>query len=259
MCLIALAWRVDPGRPFIVAANRDEFHARPTAPAAAWPGEQRIHAGRDLQDGGTWMGVALGAGFRFAALTNHRNPGPPRSDAPSRGRLVAGFLSSPAPGAEAMSILARDAGLYNGFNLLAADHDSLWYAGNHGEPPARLDAGFHHLSNARLNTPWPKSTGLCADVQAAVEQERSEETLVARLLEALGQTARPQDAELPDTGVGVERERMLAPRMIVAPVYGTRSSSVMVLRQDGSVRYDERSFDSAGRVTGTVSASLAPA
>jgi uncharacterized protein with NRDE domain len=259
MCLIALAWRVDPERPFIVAANRDEFHARPTAAAAAWPGTANIYAGRDLQDGGTWMGISLGRGFRFAALTNHRNPGPPRTGAPSRGGLVAGFLAGDHLAATSTTLLSREASLYNGFNLLAADAESLWYTGNHGAPASCVEPGFHHLSNARLNTPWPKSTGLCDDLRAVVEHERDEDALVARLFQALGQTGAPRDAELPDTGVGLDRERMLAPRMIVAPVYGTRSSSVMVRRRDGSVRYDELSFDATGRIIGTVTASRTPA
>jgi uncharacterized protein with NRDE domain len=169
---------------------------------------------------------------------------------------VADFLASDAPAAVSTGALSLVADRYNGFNLLAADGESLWYSVNHGAPAVGLAPGFHHLSNARLNTPWPKSTGLCADLRFAVKEESDEDALVARLLLALGQTTVPQDADLPDTGVGMERERMLAPRMIVAPLYGTRSSSVMVRRRDGSVRYDERSFDATGRITGNVSTSL---
>ena len=256
MCLIALAWHAAPGYPLIVAANRDEYHARPTAPAGFWPPSDLVFGGRDLQDGGSWMAVHRDG--RFAALTNFRDARPPRSGARSRGHLVAEYVQGRhAAGAYAGSVAAAGA-QYNGFNLLAADTDSLWYAGNHGAPAEPVAPGFHALSNARLNTPWPKAVGLSAAMRSAVDATATEDELVRQLLSALSDTSVPTDAELPGTGVGIERERMLAARMIVAPVYGTRSGSVLLVRNDGSIRFIEQSFDASGRPTSQVNQVIAP-
>lgn len=254
MCLIALAWRALPGIRLIVAANRDEYHARPTAPAAFWTDTPGVLGGRDLQDGGTWMGVTRNG--RFAALTNHRTPNGTRSNARSRGHLVAGFLRGPATAAAYCASVAADTGQYNGFNLLAGDADELWYVGNHAAVAEVLPCGIHTLSNARLNTPWPKAVGLAAALQESAKIAAGEDAMVGALMDALRDTTVPQDASLPETGVGLMRERMLAPRMIVAPLYGTRSGSVLIVREDGSLRLDEHSFDSAGETIGIVSQSL---
>lgn len=254
MCLIALAWHAVPGIRLLVAANRDEYHARPTAAVGFWPDAPGVLAGRDLQDGGTWMGVTRSG--HFAALTNHRTATGARSGMRSRGHLVADFLSGAGDAASYCAMVAADSTAYNGFNLLAGDAAQLWYTGDHSREPQRLAPGFHNLSNARLNTPWPKAAGLSSDMRRVIDRSGGEEDIVAALLGALADTDIPHDASLPDTGVGMERERMLAPRMIVAPVYGTRSGSVLMIRDDGSVRFDERSYDADGRIKGEVSESI---
>ena len=148
MCLIALAWRVHPELPLIVAANRDEFHARPAAPAAFWQDQPQILAGRDLEARGTWMGVSRSR--RFAAVTNYRGVTEPRA-AESRGALVSRFLSNDhKPGAYVES-LRKD--LYSGFNLLAADGEELWWMSNRDGTPRRLDPGIYGLGNTLLDAP----------------------------------------------------------------------------------------------------------
>lgn len=256
MCLIAMAWRAVPGYSLIVAANRDEYHARPTAPAGFWPPSGEVFGGRDLQDGGSWMAVARDG--RFAALTNYRDARPARTDARSRGHLVAEYVRSRQAAGEYADAVAADGAQYNGFNLLAADTDSLWYAGNHGAPAEPVAPGFHALSNARLNTPWPKAVGLSAALRTVVAATATEDDLVRQMLTALADTGVPPDSDLPGTGVGIERERMLGARMIVAPVYGTRSGSVLLMRNDGSIRFVEQSFDASGQPTGRVSQVIAP-
>ncbi|MBL8385336.1 MAG: NRDE family protein [Burkholderiales bacterium] len=256
MCLIALAWRAYPGYRLIVAANRDEYHERPTAAAAFWDDAPHVLAGRDLRDGGTWMGVTRDG--RFAALTNHRRQAVRAAAPRSRGHLVADYLRGGlAPGGYCAAVRAVAAD-FNGFNLLAGDVHGLWYLGDDGGSPEHLTPGIHTLSNARLNTPWPKATGLARALADAVPRGGDDARLARELFDALGDTDLPADSELPDTGVGIERERMLAPRKIVAPAYGTRSSCVLVLRDDGSGSFAERSFDAAGRLIGEVRRALAP-
>ena len=256
MCLIALAWRVIPAYRLIVAANRDEFHARPTAAAAFWDDAPGVYGGRDLKDGGSWLGV--GPGGRFAALTNHRNPAAVRGDVRSRGHLVGDYLRGTSTAQGYAQGVSAAADQYNGFNLLAADEASLLYVGNDGAPAESVDAGFHALSNARLNAPWPKATGLAADLAFIASQAQDEAAMVAALFEALADTDVPPDTALPDTGVGAERERQLAARMIIAPVYGTRSSCVVLVRADGAIGFAERSFDAQGREIGRVGNALVP-
>jgi uncharacterized protein with NRDE domain len=256
MCLIAFAWRAIPGIRLLVAANRDEYHTRPTAHAAFWQDAPHILGGRDLQDGGTWMGVTRAG--RFAALTNHRTQTGPQTAMRSRGHLVADFLRSSGPAQSYCQSVAADASKYNGFNLLAGDSEALAYTGNHSPLPQAVAPGIHTLSNARLNTPWPKAVGLAAEMTRISAATSTEDGLVTGLLDALADTAAPVDSKLPDTGIGLERERMLAPRMIVAPLYGTRSGCVLIVREDGSTRLDERSYDPDGRITREVSQKFGP-
>lgn len=251
MCLIAFALDTVPGYRLLVAANRDEFHSRPTAQAAHWRDAPRIFAGRDLREGGTWMGLAPGG--RFAALTNHRN-GAPAGRAPrSRGHLVAQYLRDGVDAQAYAAEVGRDRRHYNGFNLLVGCDEDFWIVAD-DDAPRRVERGLHTLSNARLDTPWPKATGLAADMASAARAGRDEDHLFAALFAALADARPAADEVLPDTGIGMRRERELSPRMIVNPVYGTRSASVIAIREDGSTRFEETSFDAAGQVIGHVAA-----
>lgn len=208
MCLIVLAWRVAPSFPLAVAANRDEFHARPAAPAAFWSDRPAILAGRDLEAGGTWMGVSRTG--KFAAVTNFRGAREPRAEH-SRGALVTRFLGNGQTPGQYVDLLLKDANRYSGFNLLVSDGEELWSVSNRGGEPRRLEPGIYGLGNTLLDAP---------------EVERSKQ----RFADAL------------QPGVAVEPLfSVLAEARIVNPEYGTRCSTVFFGR-----RYAERSFSSSG-------------
>jgi len=250
MCLIACAWKAHPRYRLVVAANRDEHHSRPTAPAAFWEDAPQLFAGRDLKDRGTWMGVFAGgrAGPRFAALTNYRDPAEFKAGAPTRGALVSNFLlenTRPMDYAESLGAIQY---MYNGFNLLVGDADALWYVGNRAGAPREVPFGVHGLSNALLDTPWPKAVGLEGALTTALESTPDATALTDTLFAALAERTRAADAQLPDTGVGLARERELSPRMIVAPLYGTRSATVLLIDQAGNIEFAERSFAPDGAV-----------
>jgi len=244
MCLLILAYEAAPGARLVVAANRDEFHARPTAPAAFWPERPDVLAGRDLEAGGTWLGVTRSG--RFAALTNIRDPRSHRPGRATRGALVSGFLTGTASAREHAEAALAGAGLYDGFNLLVFDGAALWYVESRTPSARPLAHGLYGLSNHLLDTPWPKVTRVQEAIAARLEGELSPEAL----LSPLADRTRAPDALLPDTGVGLEAERLLSSPFIVSPAYGTRSSTALVRGGQGLVLV-ERSFDPDGRETGT--------
>ena len=243
MCLILLAHRAHPLYRLVVAANRDEFYARPTAPAAFWTDAPHVLAGRDLQGGGTWMGVTRAG--RFAAVTNYREVAPPPPDAPSRGELPGGFLrGDQAPEAYLRSLEVR-AGAYAGFNLLVGDGEALGYLSNRGGVARMLAPGVYGVSNALLDTPWPKVERGKAGLREVLAE--GGEIDPDALLRLLAESEPAPDALLPDTGVGRERERVLSSLFIASPGYGTRASTVLLVRHDGRARFVERTVTSDGR------------
>jgi len=242
MCLIVLAWRHRPDLPLIVAANRDEFHARPAAPAAFWDDHPDILAGRDLEARGTWMGVSKSG--RFAAVTNFRDPSDRRSTARSRGELVADFLAGDLdPGAYAAQV-ARRAHEYNAFNLLVADTATLWYFGSREGPPRPVAPGVHALSNHVLDEPWPKVVHARRAMEAAMREADPAGTLFSMLSDATAAT----DDELPRTGVPLDWERRLSSALITGEDYGTRNSTVVIARASGPATLEEWTRDAAGAV-----------
>jgi len=241
MCLIALAWRAHPAFPLVVAANRDEWRARPAAPAAWWDDVPGLLAGRDLEAGGTWMGVTRGG--RFCAVTNFRDPSDKRTTARSRGELVAAFLAGAGPPrayCEALAARSRD---YNGFNLLAGDGESLVYFGSREGEARDVEPGVHALSNHLLDEPWPKVRRAREAMRAALAD--GDEPLFAMLSD----TTPGDDGELPETGVGLEWERRLSPALITGEDYGTRASTVLRVSAGGEVRFEERTRNATGTVT----------
>lgn len=250
MCLIALAWRADARYPLVVAANRDEFHARQTAPAAFWPQQPEILAGRDLKEGGTWMGVTTNG--RFAAVTNRRSPDSVKADAPSRGSLVAGFLRSSAMPAGYLVALAPQAMSYSGFNLLALAEGELGYFGNAPEQtPRTLAPGLYALSNGTLDSDWPKMRRVRERLAELLAANLPETTLMAELFVMLADRE-PAEAGLPNTGLGPELERLLSAPFVCSPTYGTRSSTVVLVDDSGYGRFSERRFTPAGTPQGDV-------
>jgi uncharacterized protein with NRDE domain len=251
MCTLLLAIDHHPDYRWIIAANRDEFRDRPTAPMNWWTDQPDLLAGRDLRAGGTWMGVTRRG--RFAAVTNYREGCCVYPRSPSRGALVADFLGSAATPRAYLDKIAGRSHRFDGFNLVVGDVASgLYYYGNRGEgrsgqttsPPRRLPAGIYGLSNHRLDTPWPK-VKRGKEMFAACLNTHGKD-LEARLLEVLGDTAQPADAELPETGVGLDWERILAPLFINAPHYGTRSCSVVRLGHDNQLHLLERNMPTPG-------------
>lgn len=247
MCLIFLSWHEHPDYPLVVAANRDEYYARPTAAADFWQEAPDVLAGRDLEAGGTWLGVSRSG--RFAALTNYRRGRGNAANAPSRGRLVSDFLVSRCAPGDYLQSLADRAQSYNGFNLLVADRHSLHWFSTHGGEPRKLEAGTYAVSNDLLDTPWPK----------VVRGRRGFEDLLAArpmdvpaLFDLLSDRQTAEDAALPDTGIGLARERTLSPIFITSDDYGTRSSTVVLVDADGGVAFHERTHGAGTSQAGTV-------
>jgi uncharacterized protein with NRDE domain len=245
MCLIGVAWKSHPRYALVVAANRDEFHARPSAPAASWDEAPDVFGGRDLSAGGSWL--ALSTRSRLACVTNVRRMVAPDPQAPSRGQLVSGFVRGAAPAAHYSAALQESAPRYAGFNLLIWDGNELRYLNNHPGFISRAVApGVHVVSNADLDTPWPKTRRLQAALSAWTASGVDDPE---PLFSALADRTPAADGELPDTGVGLELERMLAPPFIVSPRYGTRCSTVVLVAHDGRADFIERRFAAAGGQT----------
>ena len=247
MCLILIAYRAHPDFPLVIAANRDEYYQRPTAPAAYWTDQSQILAGRDLECMGTWLGVTRQG--RFAALTNFRAPNERKTDAPSRGHLVSDFLASGEDPVAYLDKIKLLAPRYNGFNLLAGGVDGVFCLSSRESRVEELSPGVHGLSNHLLNTPWPK----------VVRGKRRLYEVVSRvpdagsLLGLLSDREPAPESELPDTGLDSEREKLLSPALIVSPLYGTRASTALLFGRDGSVSFTERTMLPGGSAGPTVS------
>lgn len=246
MCLLVLAWRVHPRYRLIVAANRDEYHERPTAPLAKWPEPNNILAGRDLRAGGTWAG--LDHMRRFGVVTNFRELQRPRRSAPSRGSLVPGFLGQSGSAEAYLSSLEIDAPGYSGFNLLLADGERLWYASNRLDRFAQpLEPGVYGLSNEFLDTPWPKLRRVRQRVEAWLGT--SSNAPATELFDMLADREPATDGP-PDPRVPADWEKPLSAPFVVHAVYGTRSSTVLLVEPDGTALVAERRFDAAGARSG---------
>lgn len=244
MCLIAVAWQVHPRWRLLLAGNRDEQHARPSAPLACWD-ELPIVAGRDLKAGGTWLGVTDGG--RVGVVTNVRDPHDPQLGR-SRGLLVSDFLAGDDDAATHARALAAHAADYRPFNLLTFDARAGYYLGN--RPAACMQAvtpGVHALSNAAFDTPWPKTCALVACVEHWIAADGED---FAPLFDALADERLAPDAALPDTGVGIELERRLSPAFIRATEYGTRASTVVAIDRAGAGIIVERRFGPDGVPSG---------
>lgn len=247
MCLIAFAWRCHPRWRLLLAGNRDEFHARPSAPLARWD-DLPIIGGRDLEAGGTWLGVSDTG--RCCVVTNVRDPRDPQHGS-SRGLLATDYLSANTDAAAHAEQLRLAAAAYRPFNLLTFDAQSAFYLGNRPAPRAqRVSDGVHGLSNADFNTPWPKTRILMQRLQGWIDGGGDLD--FAPLFEALADEQVAADADLPDTGVGLERERRLSSAFIRGQDYGTRASTVVAIGHDGAGVIVERSFGPAAQFTGEI-------
>lgn len=242
MCLIVFAWQVVPGAPLIAAANRDEFYDRPAAAAGAWPENPKVFGGRDLQGGGSWMGITQEGphGARFAALTNIRGPQERRTDAPSRGALVADYLAGELSAEDYIASIAAGSDAYNGFNLVLGDREKLFWFSNRGGDDVRngkaLAPGIYGISNSLLDEPWPKVVRTKAQFASLLCQGAPEDAF----FEMLADTTRAPDMRLPDTGIALDLERVLSAVCIETTGYGTRTSTVVKLYAHAPAELHER-------------------
>jgi uncharacterized protein with NRDE domain len=244
MCVLAVAWQMHPQHRLVVAANRDEYHERPTEPAHWWSSAPKVFAGVDSKAGGTWLGIT--ADGRFAALTNVRRAEDDdgRDWRPTRGMLVADFLTTSATAAHYAQRI--EPARYNGFNLLVADEHELWWCGTNG-PAQPLPPGVYGLSNASLDTPWPKTTWLAASMRSALVRDPFD---AQALFTALDDRTLPPLAQVPPSDLPAERARQLAACCIVTDDYGTRCSTVLTVSHEGQPSMVERTRSPHGHVTG---------
>jgi len=261
MCLLVLAWQAHVRYRLVVAANRDEFHARAAAPLAKWRPPAELLAGRDLRSQGTWLGIDRQR--RFGVVTNFRELQPPRPGAPSRGGLIPDYLGArggPVPPSVAafLATLEPRAAAYSGFNLLLTDADSLWYGSNRTTPFARrLEPGVYGLANESLDTPWPKLQRVRTGFDAWLQQvpPGSVEGLFALLAD---RTPAPQSPATHPGALPQEWAQALSAPFVLHPQYGTRCSTVLLLEDDGRLHLTERRFDPSGQLSGETEVRLAP-
>lgn len=242
MCLILFAIDAHPDWPLVIASNRDETYARATASLAFWPDAPDVLGGRDLEAGGSWLGMHRDG--RWAAVTNVRQGADQHRFPRSRGDLVRGFLLGSQPPSEFLAALEPEAQQYGGFNLLlGAPHCAFYYSNRHGcEAPRQLGPGIYGLANAGLDTAWPKVTGGVAGLRRILQSGVDETSLLALLRD----DRQPPDDLLPDTGVGLELERRLGRRFIATEHYGTRAATAILVDRDRQLHACEQTFGPGG-------------
>lgn len=245
MCLIFLSLKQHPTYKLIVAANRDEFYNRQTAAADFWKDYPNIVGGRDLEvmpDGrqanGTWMGMTKSG--KISMLTNYRDPKKINPDAPSRGHLVSDYLELNIAPDDYLKQIESKAATYNGFNLLVGSTDEFYYLSNYKNGIDKVTNGLHGLSNHLLETPWPKVKRGKQKLELLL---KSESVTSQKLFEFLHDGVRATDDQLPETGIGLERERELSSMFIKSPGYGSRCSTVILVDQENRVEFSERLYD----------------
>jgi len=237
MCLIVFAYKAHPKYKFIFAANRDEFYDRPTKQADYWKDHPELLAGKDLQGGGTWMGITKQG--RFAAVTNYRDLKNIKEDAPSRGILTLDFLINGISAEQYYENIKPSLQDYNGFNLLLGSIDELFYFSTHTNGIKKLEPGIYGLSNAVLNTDWPKVKKSKAGLSILLKHD---EVHPWELLSILNDTLKAKEEDLPDTGVGMEWEKVLSSIFIQSPKYGTRCSTAVIVDKENNFRFAEKTF-----------------
>lgn len=237
MCLTVFAYRVHNKYPLLLATNRDEFYERPTRPAQFWENHPDLLAGKDLKAGGTWMGITKN--HRFAALTNYRDMTTIKENAPSRGHIVTDFLNSDVSPVEFFQSMKPIAADYNGFNLLFGTTDNLYYFNNQHIELRELEPGYYSLSNAFLNTKWPKTEKALSDFKTLVEDKNLQEK---RLFELLQNTQTYPDHKLPSTGLPLEKERLVSSIFILSDDYGTRCSTLLFANPHGETTFIEKTY-----------------
>lgn len=238
MCLILFAINAHPAYRVIIASNRDEYYERPTRTAAFWKDHPDLLAGRDEEQGGTWLGITRKG--RIATLTNYRDPASLRQDAPSRGRMLLDYLTARESPSGFIERIRPNAHHYNGFNLLLGENDHFFWYSCRGGNPRNLAAGLYGLSNHLLDTPWPKVVRAKQGMARLLAQRRA--PAPDALFHILGDQTKAADEDLPRTGVSLEWERTLSSIFIVSPTYGTRASTLIFIDRDDQVTFMEKTF-----------------
>ena len=238
MCLLVFSYKHTPGYNLILAGNRDEFFSRPTAPLSFWEENDNILAGRDLERGGTWLGLTRSG--KIGALTNYRELNGIKPSRISRGEILTRFFTEDLDSCDYLDHLSSVQNTFQGFNLLIGDTDSLYYFSNRNGEYIKLQPGIYGLSNHLLNTKWPKTERakqLFSKILGKLDFQ------VEELLDLLTDSTRPADEELPHTGVGLEWERLLSTIFISSATYGTRTSAIITIADDGEIQFCERTHD----------------
>ncbi len=234
MCLILFSWKNHPDYDLIIATNRDEFYSRKTAKLDFWQAYPEVLAGRDLQAGGTWMGITKSG--RFTAITNYRDPQLKRKDTLSRGFLTRNYLVQDLSPPEYLQLVRNDHDKYFGFNLLVGNQKELWYYNNISDRIIELKPGNYTLSNAFLNTSWPKTDSGRVLFEAKLKGRINEEDFFS----ILNTRTNSEDTKLPKTGISIEWERAISPIFIETESYGTCSSSLLRIGTNGEVNFTEK-------------------
>ncbi len=238
MCLIFISLKQHPTYKLILAANRDEFYNRKTAPADFWKDHSNIVGGRDLEAQGTWL--AMTTSGKISMLTNYRDPKNINPSAPSRGQLVSDYLEQDVASEEYVKKIETKAKAYNGFNLLVGNPEEFFYLSKYKIGIDKITSGLYGLSNHLLETPWPK----VKNGKRKFEQLLRSPNISSHLLfEFLYDGERASDDQLPETGIGLERERALSSMFIKSPNYGSRCSTVILIDQQNNVEFSERVYD----------------
>lgn len=238
MCLIIAAIDQHPDYKLIIAANRDEFYARPTEPAHFWKEHPDMLAGKDLKEGGTWMGITKQG--KIAAVTNFRSGIGEAKNVFSRGLLVKNYLLNNYGAEEYLKEIRDNAGSYNGFNLLAGNQDEIFYYSNKGEKIKKLEKGVHGLSNNFIDVPWPKVVRSKEKLSQLISENKIG---VDALFEIMNDRKTADKKDLPSTGIPKTLEEVLSPIFIKALAYGTRSSTLLLIDRNNNVRFIERNFN----------------
>lgn len=248
MCLVLVAYKVHPGYPLVIAANRDEFYQRPASSARYWEDHPQILGGRDLQHGGTWMAVDRRG--RMAAVTNYREPSERKQNLRSRGFLVTDYLFGDESPHSYLRTLSQRVREYDGFNIFAGDTSTLYFYGSYLSQPLQMQSGIHGISNGDLDYPWPKVDRGKRELSGIVQDKGAIEP--ESLFEILRDRAAPDEVLPPGGGPDDRQKRRLTPIFVTGGDFGTRSSTVLLMDSNQQVYFSERNFDAEGRQQGTV-------
>ena len=238
MCLILFAYKQHPKYPLILVANRDEFYPRPTAQADWWKEYPTMLAGKDIKGNGSWLGMSKDG--KFAALTNFRDGMNLKQNAPTRGKLVTNYLVNPVESESYLQEIAKTGELYNGYNLLTFDGEDIWHYSNMSNDITHIEPGVHGLSNALLNSDWPKVHRAKAKLAALVDVNK--DFSIEAGFQMMLDSEQAADEDLPQTGVPYDWEKKLSSMCIRTETYGTRCSTVVLWGADGTVHFEERSY-----------------